>query len=349
MNARPPPSPIEEARFPSSTGLEQDADGDTFISYELDPAAAPTPEPTPASALNIQFVGAEDLSGESKATLADLVAEIQAGVVRITAGSGSGSGFIVDADGFVVTNAHVVGSSASVRVWLTDGRLLRGTVLERDTTADLALVQLEDTEPLTALPVGDPNGVRVGDEVLALGFPLSEAIGDNLTVTRGIISSTRTVEGIDLLQTDAAINPGNSGGPLVNRIGAVIGVNTLRIEETADGRPVTNIGFAVSAAELDRVLDAQRAGPSTGQAAPTVTSAPAGAPPRPTSEPLPTPSVSLTSSLPAISSGWNYTCALRKDGSPVCWGDNEYGQAAPPSGERFVAISARFFHTCALA
>ena len=268
--------------LPVEYRLEQDADGDTFISYELDPAAAPTPEPTPASALNIQFVGAEDLSGESKATLADLVAEIQAGVVRITAGSGSGSGFIVDADGFVVTNAHVVGSSASVRVWLTDGRLLRGTVLERDTTADLALVQLEDTEPLTALPVGDPNGVRVGDEVLALGFPLSEAIGDNLTVTRGIISSTRTVEGIDLLQTDAAINPGNSGGPLVNRIGAVIGVNTLRIEETADGRPVTNIGFAVSAAELDRVLDAQRAGPSTGQAAPTVTSAP-----RPTPTPAP--------------------------------------------------------------
>ena len=73
------------------------------------------------------------------------------------------------------------------------------------------------------------------------------------------------------MQTDAAINPGNSGGPLVNRSGAVIGVNTLRIEETADGRPVTNIGFAVSVAELDRVLDAQRAGPSTGQAAPTAT------------------------------------------------------------------------------
>ena len=269
--------------LPVEYRLEKDAEGDTFIFYELDPAATPTPEPTPASALNIQFIGAEDLSGESKATLADLVADIQAGVVRITAGSGSGSGFIVDADGFVVTNAHVVGSSASVRVWLTDGRLLRGTVLERDTTADLALVQLEDTGPLTALAVGDPDGVRVGDEVLALGFPVSEAIGDNLTVTRGIISSTRTVEGIDLLQTDAAINPGNSGGPLVNRSGAVIGVNTLRIEETADGRPVTNIGFAVSVAELDRISAAVNEGPSMGEviATPTSASAPTPGAPRP--------------------------------------------------------------------
>ncbi len=246
--------------------------------------ATPTPEPTPsASALNIQFIGADDLSGEGRSTLADLVAEIQAGVVRITAGSGSGSGFVVDADGFVVTNAHVVGSSASVRVWLTDGRLLRGTVLQRDTTADLALVQLEDTEPLTALAIGDPDGVRVGDEVLALGFPVSEAIGDNLTVTRGIISSTRTVEGIDLLQTDAAINPGNSGGPLVNRSGAVIGVNTLRIEETADGRPVTNIGFAVSVAALDRISAAVNEGPSMGEviATPTSASAPTPGAPRP--------------------------------------------------------------------
>ena len=304
--------------LPVTYQLEQDADGDTFLSYNLDTAATPAPEPTatptptarpqavaptvipqptsvvvaatptsesttaaqataspvatptpestatpaptatptpqptatPASAVNIQFVGADDLSGESKSTLADLIAGIQAGVVRITTGGGSGSGFIIHEDGLVVTNAHVVGSSSSVTVWLTDGRLLQGRVLERDTTADLALVQVESADSLDALAVGDPDGVRVGDEVLALGFPVAEALGNNLTVTRGIISSTRTMEGIDLLQTDAAINPGNSGGPLVNRAGTVIGINTLRIEETAGGRPVTNIGFAVSVAEL---------------------------------------------------------------------------------------------------
>ena len=253
--------------------------------------AAVTAMPTPTTELNIQFVGADDLSGESKSTLADLIAEIQAGVVRITTDSGSGSGFIVDADGFVVTNAHVLGSSASVRVWLTDGRLLRGSVLHRDTTADLALVQVESTEALTALAVGDPDGVRVGDEVLALGFPITEAIGNNLTVTRGIISSTRTVGGVELFQTDAAINPGNSGGPLVNRNGAVIGINTSRVEETSGGRPVSNIGFAVSVVELDRILAALNGGPSIDQGTPTATQTlqPQAAP-----TPTPTPTPTLT-------------------------------------------------------
>ena len=138
--------------LPVTYRLEEDADGDTFISYQLDTDATPTPEPTatpaprsaagPTPALNIQFVGADDLSGESKSTLADLIAGIQAGVVRITTGAGSGSGFIIHEDGLVVTNAHVVGGSANVTVWLTDGRSLGGDVLRRDTAADLALVQV---------------------------------------------------------------------------------------------------------------------------------------------------------------------------------------------------------------
>ena len=86
--------------------------------------------------------------------------------------------------------------------------------------------------------------------MIALGFPFADRIGNNLTVTRGIISSTRTVDGVDLLQTDAAINQGNSGGPLVNSDGEVIGVNTSKIEEADSGRPVDNIGFAVSVIEL---------------------------------------------------------------------------------------------------
>ena len=266
--------------------------------------AGATPGRTPE--LSIQFVGTDDLSGESKSTLADLIAEIQAAVVRITTDSGSGSGFIVDSDGFVVTNAHVVGSSASVRVWLTDGRFLRGSVLKRDPTADLALLQVEDAERLTALAVGDPEEVRVGDEVLALGFPVTEAIGDNLTVTRGIISSTRTVGGVDLLQTDAAINPGNSGGPLVNRSGAVVGINTSRVEETTSGRPVTNIGFAVSVVELDRLLNAPNGGPTIDQSTPTErpTSQPQAAlapaaTPTPAPEPTPTAEVIVQTATPA--------------------------------------------------
>ena len=136
-----------------------------------------------------------------------------------------------------MTNEHVVGGARCVSVWLTNGRRYDGDVLERDATADLALVQMDGNDRFHAIPVGDPAGARMGDEVLAFGFPLADRIGNSLTVARGIISSTRTVDGVELLQTDAAINPGNSGGPLVNRDGGVIGVNASRIEETDSGRP----------------------------------------------------------------------------------------------------------------
>ena len=186
--------------------------------------------PPDAPVLNIQFVGATDLSDERKSSLADLIASIQAGVVQIVTASGSGSGFIIDASGLVITNEHVVGSNSGVSVWLTNGRSYGGEVLERNVTADLALVRIPGGAGFQPIPMALTGSARVGDEVLALGFPLADRIGSNLTVTRGIISSTRMVNGVNLLQTDAAINPGNSGGPLVNIDGKVIGVNTSKIE-----------------------------------------------------------------------------------------------------------------------
>lgn len=214
-----------------------------------DPGTAPE-----AAGINIQFVGAADLSGESKSSLAELIERIQGSVVQITAGSASASGFIIDANGLVVINEHVVGNRASVSVWLTNGRRYDGDVLERDATTDLALVKIDSDVSLSSIVVGDSNRLRVGDEVLALGFPVADRIGNNLTVTRGIVSSIKTLGGVDLIQTDAAINPGNSGGPLVNTDGEVIGINTSRIEETTSGRPVNSISFAVSAIELGRRL-----------------------------------------------------------------------------------------------
>ena len=224
---------------------------------------APAPDvPTPAPdgelppVVNVQFVGADDLSNESKSSLADLIERIQGSVVQIDAGGGSGSGFIISADGTVVTNEHVVGSARSVTVWLTNGRRFKGDVMERNSSADLAVVRIDSKGSFDYITIGDPDKARVGDEVLALGFPLADRIGSNLTVTRGIISSTREVAGVNLFQTDAAINPGNSGGPLVNMDGEVIGVNTSKIETAAGGRPVDNIGFAVSAIELEDRLNA---------------------------------------------------------------------------------------------
>ena len=164
--------------------------------------------------LNIQFNGAPaDLSDQRKSSLADLIESVQAGVVQITTSGGSGSGFILSADGLVVTNEHVVAGTDRVGVWLTNGRRYDGDVLERDATADLALVRIDSGDSFDAIPVGNPDAVRMGDEVLALGFPIADRIGNSMTVTRGIVSSIRIVGGLDLLQTDAALNPGNSGGP----------------------------------------------------------------------------------------------------------------------------------------
>ena len=248
---------------------------------------------------NIQIIGGADLSDERKSSLAELVEKIRGGVVQITASGGNGSGFISHPDGLVVTSEHVVGGENSVGVWLTDGHRYDGTVLERDATSDLALVKIEGSQRFDALVIGHPGGARVGDEVLALGFPIADKIGTNLTVTRGIISSTRISDGVELLQTDAAMNPGNSGGPLVNSNGEVIGVNGFRIEETDAGRPVSNIGFAVSVSELERRLPGLKGNLifSLGSPIPTATPVPTPAPtetPRPTATPTVTPTPTIT-------------------------------------------------------
>ena len=246
----------------------RDRDGNQVLGYQLAPVDTPTstarntpvssdtdsltPSEEPVS--NIHLVGAADLSDESRSSLADVIESIRDSVVQIITGGSSGSGFIIREDGLVVTNEHVVENTRTVRVWLTTGRSYEGRVLERDKTSDLALVKIDDNQGFEAISIGNPERLRVGDEVLALGFPLADRIGSDLTVTRGIVSSKRTEGGVEQFQTDAAINPGNSGGPLVNSSGQVIGVNTSRIEETSGGRPVANIGFAVSVSELESRL-----------------------------------------------------------------------------------------------
>ena len=327
------------------------------------PPATNTPASPDRPVVNIQFIGAADLSDESKSSLADVVESIQASVVQIIAGSGSGSGFIVDEDGLVVTNEHVVDGARSVRVWLTNGRSYEGDVLERDETADLALVQIGGGGSFDGMLVGDPDRVRVGDDVLALGFPLADRIGTDLTVTRGIISSTRTVNGVELLQTDAAVNPGNSGGPLVNRDGEVIGVNTSRIEETDSGRPVDNIGFAVSVSELERRLPALGVRQLAALGTPSPTPAPVPTPeptstlaltPTPTITPTPTPIFTPTPPKPvspfiSVSSGSHYACGLRADGAVVCRGDvPSHWPFRSLGGARLTSISSSDTDTCGL-
>src|ERR671923_1795505 len=150
-----------------------------------------------------------------------------------------GSGVIIEKDGQILTNAHVVDGAASLTVTLDSGNRVTARILGLDPVLDLALVRVDTPGPLPAARLGDASAVRVGDEVVAIGNPL----GLDQTMTRGIVSGlNRLLPGISdepMIQTDAPINPGNSGGPLVDRCGGVVGINTL-ISEDAQ-----SIGFAV--------------------------------------------------------------------------------------------------------
>ena len=140
-----------------------------------------------------------------------------------------GSGFVVDATGIIITNNHVVENADSIEVHFTDNTRLKAELVGRDPKTDLAVLRVKPQTPLTAVPFGDSDQLRVGDWVMAIGNPF----GLGGTVTVGIISAVKRDINAgpydDFLQTDAAINKGNSGGPLFNMDGEVIGVNTAII------------------------------------------------------------------------------------------------------------------------
>jgi len=151
----------------------------------------------------------------------------------------TGSGFVIDPSGLIVTNAHVVESAGQIQVRLADGRRFPAAVVGRDNRVDLALLKIDGASRLTVLPLGDSNKLRVGELVLALGNPF----GLEQSVSFGIVSRkgaplTVAAPGFDFIQTDAAINPGNSGGPLVNVAGEVVGVNSMAARNGS-------IGFAI--------------------------------------------------------------------------------------------------------
>ncbi|GAA3185781.1 hypothetical protein GCM10010531_44990 [Blastococcus jejuensis] len=189
--------------------------------------------------------------------------------VQSGSSSGSGSGVVLSADGYVLTNNHVVtldsGSTGDVQVRTSDGTVYDAEVIGTDPSSDLAVIKLDGAQGLTPATFADSDEVQVGDVAVAIGAPL----GLSNTVTDGIISATdRAVATgstqddttvIDALQTDAAINPGNSGGALVNGAGEVIGINTA-IATVASGTPDTQsqsgnigVGFAIPSNSASRI------------------------------------------------------------------------------------------------
>jgi len=192
---------------------------------------------TPATA---QLVSDPGGFTQDEATIIRVAREITPTVVSVTQAQGAGSGIIVSRDGVVLTNAHVVGESRTVDVGLADGRTLRGQVVGRDPTIDVAVVRVS-AQNLPTAPLGDSDKLEVGQSAIAIGNPL----GLERTVTSGVISAVnRNPRGISLdglIQTDAAISPGNSGGPLVDSRGRVVGINTAVLS----GAGASGLGFAV--------------------------------------------------------------------------------------------------------
>ncbi|MRT27526.1 DegQ family serine endoprotease [Herbaspirillum sp. CAH-3] len=166
---------------------------------------------------------------------------------------GVGSGFIISADGFIMTNAHVVDGASEVYVTLTDKREFKAKIVGSDTRTDVAVLKIDGSN-LPRLNMGDSDKIRVGEWVLAIGSPF----GLENTVTAGIVSAKARDTGdyLPLIQTDVAVNPGNSGGPLINLKGEVVGINS-QIYSRSGG--FMGISFAVPIDEALRVADQLKA------------------------------------------------------------------------------------------
>ena len=204
-------------------------------------------------------------------SIAELAAAVQPAVVQLNVsgadGEGTGSGFVISDDGYIITNHHVAGPAAkdgTIEVSFVDGRTATGKVVGTNPGYDLAVVKVDRTG-LPTLPLGSSGDLKVGDAVIAIGSPL----GLQGTVTTGIVSAlNRPVTAgdsqageetafINAIQTDAAINPGNSGGPLVDSTGAVIGVNSaIATMATGLGQAGSiGLGFAIPIDTAKRIAD----------------------------------------------------------------------------------------------
>jgi putative serine protease PepD len=213
------------------------------------PATATTPAPVTISA------------GASRADLARAIyAAASPSVASVRTGQGSGTGFLVDSNGTVVTNAHVVGNAGQVQVRFNDkGAYHDAKVLSVDASTDLAALKVDAgaAQGIRPLELADSDNAQVGDPVVAIGYPL----GLDRTATSGIVSGLeRQIQSpngfsIDkVIQTDAAVNPGNSGGPLLNAKGQVIGVNSQIATAAGGGEGNVGIAFAIPSNTVKQVL-----------------------------------------------------------------------------------------------
>ncbi len=231
-----------------------------------------TVQPTTAAAQTVSApVGASTAplqpTGNIQTDIKNVVKAVNPGVVlvsvsiqsqdvfgRTSQGQGTGTGSIITADGYIVTNNHVVEDGNQISVTLSDGRNFPAKLIGREPANDIAVIKIEG-QNFPTVKIGDSSKVEVGDWVVAIGNALGLRGGSS--VTAGIISALhRSVDELtDLIQTDAAINPGNSGGPLLNLNGELIGINTAVATSPVDGGAAQNIGFALSINQVKPLID----------------------------------------------------------------------------------------------
>ncbi len=177
------------------------------------------------------------------ASITSAIAKVSPSVVYIVADYGkwhsSGTGMFITTDGYVLTNEHVVSEGYYATVNLPDRRSIRAEIVYRDQKLDIALLKCAgDNYPTVTL--GSDTEPILGEDVVALGFPSAAQLGDSVSLSKGIISAFRTIDGVKYIQTDASLNPGSSGGPLVNVRGEVIGMNSWKLTESE------GISFAIA-------------------------------------------------------------------------------------------------------
>jgi 2-alkenal reductase len=235
------------------------------VSLQATQQAIPTFTPAAPAGGGEATPSVESLA-ESQPELVELYEQVSPGVVNIQVfvndlqggGAGAGSGFVIDGDGHVVTNNHVVADAQTVIVAFPDGSQVSADVVGLDPNSDLAVVRLERLpEGAHPLPLGDSAAVAVGEWVVAIGNPFglgtSMSIGIVSATGRAIASGATPFSIPEAIQTDAAINPGNSGGPLINLNGEVIGVNA-QIATTSESN--SGVGFAIPVNVVRRVAPA---------------------------------------------------------------------------------------------
>jgi serine peptidase DegS len=227
-----------------------------FIVVLVRPQLLPAVEQARMSSQPISYADAVDISAPAVANVftrklqRDSVDDADGGRARLS--TGIGSAVVIDPDGYLVTNFHVVAGSTEIRVQMSDGRIANPSFIGYDAETDLAVLKV-DLGELPAIPLGRSSELRVGDVVLAIGNPY----GLTKTVTQGIVSATgRGLLGLmtfeNFIQTDAAINEGNSGGALINARGELVGINTAVL---AEGVGTEGISFAIPVDLVRGVVD----------------------------------------------------------------------------------------------